>query len=201
MGWGESGGEAGGPGESLSSLNVLKTRLQLTDMDGGLEEWSLFDRGLGRGPLLKEPAEGVEQKMGFLGQGPRLRSVDSLREVSRKGLAEKPAAPAMFSEFSALDTKGAGRAFLPLGRNTLLGPNTPDVKSSEESRRTARPQATLVFFTLIMKKGFKPNDEQTEQSPSVERELSKAFLRLSGEIQRDSFRLSLPYVFIITGFM
>lgn len=64
--------------------------------------------------------------------------------------------------------------------------------------RVAPRRETLVFLPLFLG-GLAGS--KTEQSPSVERELSKAFLRLSGEIQRDSFRLSLPYVFRINGSM
>ncbi len=40
----------------------------------------------------------------------------------------------------------------------------------------------------------------TEVSPSVDRVLSKACLRFSGESQADSFRFCLPYVFRNSGF-
>lgn len=94
-----------------------------------------MDNGLRRGRLLRGPADGVEQKMGFLGQSLRLLSADSLRDISREGLVAKLAAPAAFTEFSALDTtNGWGTLALLLleGRNILLEPKAPEVKSSEE---------------------------------------------------------------------
>lgn len=71
--------------------------------------------------------------MGFLGQGPRLWSANSLREISRKGLVVKLAVPAAFIEFSALETTNAGGTLLFLeGRKFLLEPRAPEAKSSEE---------------------------------------------------------------------
>lgn len=43
-------------------------------------------------------------------------------------------------------------------------------------------------------------DVETEESNPVDGVDSKAFLRLSGEIQGVTFRLCLPYVFINKGF-
>lgn len=82
--------------------------------------------------LLIGPADGVEQKMGFLGQGPRLLSTSSLRDISRKELVAKHAVPATFTEFSALENKNAGGTLFPDGRRILSEPKAPEVKSSEE---------------------------------------------------------------------
>ena len=85
---------------------MLRTPVQLTDIEGGEEDLSLMGRGLRWGCLLKDPAEGVEQKIGFLGKSPTLRSADSLRDISRSGLVAKLKDPAAFIEFSVLDTTG-----------------------------------------------------------------------------------------------
>lgn len=74
----------------------------------------MIDKGFRRGRLLKGPADGVEQKMGFLGQSAMLRSADSLKDISRKGMVVKLAAPAAFNELSALDTKNGGGTLLLL---------------------------------------------------------------------------------------
>lgn len=74
-----------------------------TDMDGGVQDRLLTENGLSFPRLMKDPADGVEQKIGFLGQGPRLQSANSLRDISRKGA---------LIEFSALDGPNAGGSFL-----------------------------------------------------------------------------------------
>lgn len=66
----------------------------------------------------------MEQKVGFLGRGPRLRSANSFREISAKGSVPEPAA------LSELNAKRDGGAILRVGRRVLLGPAV--VNSSEE---------------------------------------------------------------------
>lgn len=71
-------------------------------------------KGLTCGLLLKEVADGVEQKMGFLEPGPRLWSADSLRDISRKVLVAKLPVLAAFTDFSTLESKHGGGTLLLL---------------------------------------------------------------------------------------
>lgn len=65
---------------------------------------------LRHGRLEKRPADGVEQKMGFLGQEPRGWSDSTLRDISFKVFGAKPE----ILEFSPLDITNVGGTFLLL---------------------------------------------------------------------------------------
>lgn len=96
------GGQVSCSGEPRSASNVLPGPIQLTEIEGGLEEeltLLCFD------VILKGAADGVEQKMGFLVQGPRLCSAESLREMSRSGIVTKLWSTAALTELSELDSR------------------------------------------------------------------------------------------------
>lgn len=87
---------------------------------------------LRHGRLGKCPADGVEQKIGFLGQETRVWSDSTLMGISFKVLGGKLEIPERISEFSAHDGTNAAGTFLLLGLETLLLPKAPEVESSEE---------------------------------------------------------------------
>ena len=123
------------PSESRSCWSGFKTpALQLTALD------------LRHGRFGKCPADGVEQKIGFLGRQAKVRSDSTLRGISFKVLSGKLEIPERICEFSALDAAIAGDTFLPLGLRTLLLLKAPETESSEELNKL---KDTLGFFGFV----------------------------------------------------
>lgn len=87
---------------------------------------------LRHGRLGKCPADGVEQKIGFLGREARVWSDSTLRGISFKVLGGKLEIPERISEFSVLDGTITGGTFLLPSLTTLLLPKVPEEESSEE---------------------------------------------------------------------
>lgn len=110
----------------------------------------------------KCPADGVEQKIGFLGQEPRVWS-DSSWGISFRVFAGKLEITERISAFSALDGAGAGGTFLLLGFGTLLLPKSPEAKSSEKLNDT------LEFFSFVTVRLRRVTKRPTDRGQSLER--------------------------------